>query len=155
MLYLIFRLGGDHYAMAVDQIAQVLPVLQLKALPGVAPFVAGLCNYHGQPVPVIDLSALVTGLPAARHWGTRLILVRHPDDHRSDRLLGLLAEEATELLRLDDDDFSDAGARSDGMPYLGQVASTERGLVQRVNTTVLLPPDVRERLFCASEEPSW
>ena len=153
MLYMLFQLGGDRYALAAERIAEVLPMLQLKGLPGAAPGVLGLCNYHGRPVPVLDLSLLAGGQPAPRHWGTRLLLVRYPaDGGRSEHLLGLVAEQATELLRLDDAAFVDCGVRDGGTRDLGPVASTAAGLVQRVDVTTLLPPGLRARLFASAAE---
>lgn len=155
MLYLLFRLGGDRYALAAQQLAEVLPALNLKQLPGAAPGVAGLCNYRGRPVPVIDLSALATRLPAPRRWGTRLLMVHYSTataGAATPRLLGLLAENATELMRLDASAFVDGGVRNEGAPYLGPVASTDLGLVQRVELQALLPVPLREQLFAAAEE---
>ena len=60
MLFVAFRIGCDRYVLATDVIVEVLPGLQLKPLPGTPRGVAGLCNYRGRPVPVIDPSPLVT-----------------------------------------------------------------------------------------------
>lgn len=151
MLYLLCRIGADRYALAASSLVEVLPVLQIKQLPGALPGVAGLCNFHGRPVPVVDLSLLATGHAAPARWGTRLLLVPGPGG--ADRLLGLLVEEATELRRLDDDAFTDSGVRHDGAPWLGPVAAVDGGMVQRVEPSALLPPDIMEALFSAALEP--
>jgi chemotaxis-related protein WspB len=150
MQYLLCRIGGDRYALPTSRIAEVLPVVQLKQLPGAAPGVAGLANVRGRPVPVIDLSLLAGGRPAAAHWGTRMLLVPAPG--RADRLLGLLVEDATELRRLDDAAFADEVVRQDGAPWLGPVAVAEDGIVQRIEPAALLPPALIESLFDEAQE---
>jgi chemotaxis-related protein WspB len=149
MLYLLCRIGADRYAVAAPRIVEVLPVVQLKRLPGAVPGVAGLCNVHGRVVPVVDLSLLATGRPAPAQWGTRLLLVPGPGG--ADRLLGLLVEEATELRRLDDAAFADSGVRHDGAPWLGPVATVDGGMVQRVEPAALLPPAILDALFASAQ----
>ena len=152
MLFAAFRIGCDRYVLATDVIVEVLPGLQLKALPGTPRGVAGLCNYRGRPVPVIDLGAAAIGRPTELRWGTRLLLVRYPDNGPGCRLLGLLVEDATQVLRLREDQFTHAGIRNDGAPYLGAVAATQDGLVQRVDVRSLLAPQLHELLFAAVED---
>ena len=66
MLFLLFELGQDRYALDVRQVAEVLPLVEFKRIPQAPPFVAGLLNYRGDPVPVIDLSQLTLSRPAER-----------------------------------------------------------------------------------------
>ena len=64
MLFLIFELGADRYALQAAHIAEVLPVVRIKRVPHAPPGVIGVFDYHGAPVPVIDLSELTLGRPA-------------------------------------------------------------------------------------------
>ena len=66
---------------------------------------AGLFNYRGAPVPVIDLSQLTLGRPAARRLSTRIVLVHYPDESGGTHLLGLIAERATQTVRHEPSDF--------------------------------------------------
>ena len=45
MLFLLFELGRDRYALDALQVAEVLPLLALKEMPLAPPGVAGLLNY--------------------------------------------------------------------------------------------------------------
>ena len=76
-----------------------------------------------------------------------MLLVHYPDENGTPRLLGLIAEKATETLRREPGDFVASGVKSDGAPYLGPVASDARGLIQWVQVDKLLPASVREVLF--------
>lgn len=144
MLFLLFQLGDDRYAIDVEQVAEVLPLLDLKAFPLAPRGVAGAFDYHGSPVPVIDLSEVMLGRPARRWLSTRLILVQYAGGRR---LLGVIAERATETLRCERAEFVDSGVASDGAPSLGPVRADARGLVQWIEVDSLLPEAVRQVLF--------
>ncbi|MGA0611149.1 chemotaxis protein CheW [Caldimonas sp. KR1-144] len=154
MLYIVFRLDDDRYALPAQQVVEVLPLLRLKQWPQAARGVAGVCTWRGRPVPVIDLSALSLGRSAPRSLGTRLLLVHYPAGDGAPRTLGLIAEDATDTARVEPGEFVAAGLRSDGAPYLGPVAMRDDGLLQRVDVAQLLPPALRETLF-SDAEAAW
>lgn len=147
MLFLLFQLGGDRYALDAGQVVEVLPLVALKALPGAARGVAGLLDYRGTAVPVVDLAALALGTAAAARVSTRLLIVRYPSPAGDKRLLGLLAERTTETIKRDPADFQPIGVANGGAPYLGPVLHDPRGLIQRVEIGELLDAELRAVLF--------
>lgn len=154
MLFLLFQLGGDRYALDAGQIVEVLPLVALKALPGAARGVAGLLDYRGTAVPVVDLAAMALGTPAAARVSTRLLIVRYPSPAGDHRLLGLLAERTTETIRRDPADFQPVGVANDGARYLGPVIHDPSGLIQRVEIGGLLDAELRAVLFPQASETS-
>lgn len=152
MLFLLFQIGRDRYALEASQIVEILPLVTLKKIPRTPPGVAGLFNYHGVLVPAMDLSELATGQPAAPRLSTRLILVNYPIDAEKRHVLGLMAEMATETIHLDPAMFKDAGVAMPEAPFLGPVAKDGRGLIQRIEVKDLLPEALRDRLFHQTEE---
>lgn len=155
-LFLLFRLGADHYALDAAEVAEVLPLTRLKQIPGAPAWVAGLLQRRGQPVPVIDLPALATGVPAALRTSTRTVLVHYRRDPGEPvRLLGLRLEAATQTLRCPAESFVDAGMSGASPRYLGPVRQDARGLVQWVRVGALLPDAVHAMLFAdAAGEPA-
>jgi chemotaxis-related protein WspB len=147
MLFLLFQLGKDHYALDTGQVAEVLPLVHIKQIPQTPRGVAGAVNYRGAPVPVIDLSELMLGRPAQKCLSTRVILVHYPDESGENHLLGLIAERTTETLWRDPADFVASGVTNDGALYLGPMATDARGLIQWIEVHKLLPASVREVLF--------
>jgi chemotaxis-related protein WspB len=99
---------------------------------------------------VIDLSELTLGQPAPPHISTRLILVRY-----GEHLLGLIAEQATEMMRREAGSFSDSGIASDAAPYLGLVTEDGGRLIRWIEVQKLLPVAVRSVLFRQAEENAW
>lgn len=149
MLFLLFRLEQNRYALDCLQIAAVLPLVDIKPIPQAPPGIAGIFNYHGAPVPAIDLSLLTLGRPARLRLSTRVILVNYPDPGLGDErhLLGLIAEGATEILRREAADFTTSGVTNPAAPYLGPVTTDAHGLVQWVHVERLLPASVCDVLF--------
>ncbi|SDV46387.1 chemotaxis protein CheW [Chitinasiproducens palmae] len=155
MLFLTFRIARDWYGLDVRRIRRVLPLQALKQIPAAPHWLAGLWRdpsdkRHGS-VPVIDLVARMTGQPATPRVSTRLLLV---DYVRADRPwapavpLGLIAEQATETLRVGEDALLPSGIDTPETPFLGPVfASRKHGLVQWVEVDALLGAEVCGRLY--------
>jgi len=147
MLFFLFRMGVDRYALDALQIVEVLPLVGIKAIPQAPPGVAGILDYHGVPVPLIDLSQLALGTPVRQRIGTRILLVNYLAQDGAYHLLGLLAERATEMMRRDPTDFVASGVGNDTAPYLGPVAADAQGMIQWITPDKLLPSSVRDQLF--------
>jgi chemotaxis-related protein WspB len=155
MLFLIFELGKDRYALDVRQIAEVMPLVGVKQIPKAPQAMKGLFNYRGAPVPVVDLSQLTLGRPSARRLSTRIVLVHYPDPSGRTHLLGLIAERATQTARHEPSEFVASGITNAGAPYLGPVVTDARGLLQWIDVRTLLPPSFRDLLFKESMDDRW
>jgi chemotaxis-related protein WspB len=150
MLFLVIYVGEDRYAIDASQALEVLPLVCWKHLAGAPAGVAGVFNFHGTPVPLIDLSELMTGTPSRSWMSTRIIVVnRNAISGDGARLLGLLAERVTDTLRVSEGDFRHSAMTGDDTPYLGPIAIRPDGMIQRLNIENLLPADVQSRLFPA------
>jgi chemotaxis-related protein WspB len=150
MLFLQFHIGADAYVLDTTQIVEVLPLVRIKRIPRAPEGVAGLFNYRGKAVPVIDLSELTVGRTAQRNISTRLILVRY-----GAHLLGLIAERATETIQREAADFAAPGISSDATAYLGPVTQKAGRLIQWIEVDKLLSEPVRRVLFPEAEEQLW
>ena len=149
MLFVLFQLGDDRYALDASQVEEILPLVAIKQIPLAPDGVAGVISYRGVPVPVLDLSHMALGRPAARRMNTRIVLARSPDRDGTMRLLGLIAEKVNNTVRCERGEFADPGIYNPDAPWLGQVAGAGLGLVQWVNIGSLLSPQVRAVLFAA------
>ena len=147
MLFLIFQLGSDRYALDARRVAEILPLVSITKIPQAPTGVAGVLNYRGAPVPVIDLSELILGQPARPCLSTRIVLVHDGPDGGHARLLGVIAEHATETVQRAVSDFVPSGLLNGATPYLGPVATDERGLMQWIDVEMLLPRSVKDVLF--------
>lgn len=55
--YLTFTLGGEHYAISILCIKEIIQYGQLTEVPRMPDFIRGVINLRGAVVPVVDLSA--------------------------------------------------------------------------------------------------
>jgi chemotaxis-related protein WspB len=158
MLFLLFELDGERYALDAREIAHVLPLAPVRPTPGTPPWIAGLIDYAGVPVPVIDLAMLALGRPARALMSTRLVLVHDRAPVRDAeaapaRYIALLLECATRTQSFAATAFTEAGIATPEARWLGPVARDEQGFVQWVKADHLLDARVRALLF--PDPPSW
>ena len=124
MLYLIFRAGGERFALGATSVIEVVPLVRLRPVPH-APFgVAGVFNYRGTVIPVIDLSRLIADTPCRPLYSTRIVVVRleleengkNRGPEKSERRIGLITEQTTETMALEDAMFEDPGLHIEQAP---------------------------------------
>jgi chemotaxis-related protein WspB len=151
-LFLQFEIGDDAYVLEAARVTRVVPLVDIKRIPRAPVGVAGAFNYHGTAVPVVDLSEITLGRPAARLLSTRVILVpvrvgagAVGDGH--ERLLGLMAEKVTQTLERNLADFGHAGVTTEAAGFLGPVTMAGTRLLQWIDVRRLLPAAVSEALF--------
>ncbi len=96
MLLILFKAANEHYAIASHHIAEIVPYLILSEKDARQPeFIIGAINYRGLSVPVVDLAIMQNDKPCRQRMSTRIILIKS-----SNRLVGLLAEEVTESIKI-------------------------------------------------------
>ena len=147
MLFLVFELDGERYALDATQLIEVLPLVNLRPLSKAPTGIAGMFDYHGLSVPAVDLSEVILGRAALRRLSTRMVVVNYPAADDARHTLGLIAERATATVRLHPAQFNESGVSNDEMPCLGPVARDAQGLIQWLAIPQLLPLSVRNVLF--------
>lgn len=146
-LHVLFRLGDDLCALDAREVVEILPLVKTRPLPRAPAGIAGLIDYRGTVLPVVDVSLLALGRPHAEFLSTRIVVVHYA----SGRLLGVIVEHATEMFRCAPDDFVPSGVTSDGARYLGPVKTDARGMIQRIEVAALLTPAVAAALFADAD----
>lgn len=147
MLLLLFEVGASRFGIEASEIVEVIPLVSLKKVPHAPGCVSGVFNYRGQVVPVIDVNALLGERPARSLLSTRIILVRLDEADREERLLGMVAERATETLSCRKEEFQPAGIMVEGTQYLGDILPDSGGLVQRVTVGNILTENLKSMLY--------
>jgi chemotaxis-related protein WspB len=147
MLFLLFQIGSDRYALEARHAVEVVPYLALKKIPQAPRGVAGIFNYRGRPVPAVDLCELTFGSPARELLSTRIIVVSFANMRGQNQWLGLIAEHATGIMRREEQEFVSTGVKVGGAPYLGPVVMDEKGVIQLLHAEHLLSDTLRNLLF--------
>lgn len=143
MLLLSFNINDDKYVIDTRNIIEVTTLVRLKKLPGSIKGIAGLLNYHGTSVPIIDISQLCDKQVQQNTLTTRIIIVNYTDN----RLIGIKAENVTETIRINENDFESTGININENKFLGDVAEIDNRFLQLINIDQLLNDQIRESLF--------
>ncbi|GAC1449002.1 MAG: chemotaxis protein CheW [Chamaesiphon sp.] len=152
MLMLLFYIGDERYALEIEHVVEVFPMVALKKLHHAPDYIAGLFNYRGRIVPAIDLCTLIHGNPCRYYLSTRIILINYLDSDQTEHLWGLIAERVTETLNKSETDFIDPGITVDGFPYLGKIITDEQGMIQFVRVENLLSSSQQAYLLPSDED---
>jgi chemotaxis-related protein WspB len=147
MKVLVFHIGSDRYGLRLVQLNRVLPLVALKQLPLAPPYVAGLMDLHGQPVPVIDLNQLAGLASGDDFYDTRILIADYRTADGAVHALGLLARHVRGVQQVALTALADSGVANSAAPFLGQVASDADGMLQLIELDQLLTAEVRQLLF--------
>lgn len=150
MLYMLFQIGNDRYALDCRHVAEVIPFLALKAVPQAPRGVAGIFNYRGRPVPALDLCELAFDRPSQELLSTRIFVVKFVDDSGREQWLGLIAERATGMMRREEREFVESGVKVGSAPYLGPVVMDENGVIQLLQVEHLISNKLRELVMAGT-----
>ena len=139
MLFLVSQVNRDRYAIPVDRIVEVLPLVSTSHLSLAHPHVVGVMRYRGASVIVLDLSHILTGQPAPSRLSTRIVLVRLVSPTQNQLLTGLIAEKATAVVSIPSDRFQHPGGEPQTDTLLGPVAFDREGSIRKMNLDALAP----------------
>lgn len=147
MLFMQFTIDNDRYLLEAKDIVEIVPYANLKRIPKAPPYVAGLLNYRGDTVPVVDVCYLMSDKLCELKLSSRIALVNYKNDVGESACIGLLIEHLTETVRFNESDFTDSGVNLKGNSYLGKVIIDNNCIVQLVNIKKIIPEEAYEVLF--------
>jgi chemotaxis signal transduction protein len=150
MLCLLLNAGLDKYALPVERVETVVPFARLKHVPGAPRSVAGILNFHGEQVAVIDCGELLAGQPCAAKTETRIILCPVEFAGKTRRI-GLLGEQISQMHRFAESDFKPVAARAGEPACAGPVAPLDGLLVQLLHPEKAIQADALDALLAGNE----
>lgn len=133
MLVLQFYLGDVMYVIKCERVKEVAPMVALKKVPHAPDCVAGLFNYRGIIVPVIDLRQLIHKIPCELRLSTRIILVDYLKHDTTPFVFGIMAERITEAVNKPEKDFVSPGIVMRDTPYLGGIMMENKDMIQFID----------------------
>jgi len=95
ILHVLFKVGDTDYVLPASEVLQMESYTGATAVPGTAPYVAGLVQVRGRVVPVVDLRARFGLPPVTPTLDTRVVVVQ-----RDERTVGLVVDSAREVVQL-------------------------------------------------------
>lgn len=85
------RVGGHAYGVPVAAVVEVIRMVALASLPGAAPWMAGMADLRGVPVPVVDLAARLGHEPRTPILDRRIVVTAGSGGPAG--LVGLVVDE--------------------------------------------------------------
>ncbi len=90
-----FKLGGDKYAIDIMCIKEITKLQSIKRVPKAPPFIEGVINLRGTIIPILDLRKRFDVPAITESKKNRIFIVTI-----LKKLVGLLVDEATEVIRI-------------------------------------------------------
>jgi chemotaxis signal transduction protein len=100
MLLLMLQTEDCRYVIDAGKITEIIPLVNYVKVPNGPEFLAGIINYRGKPVPVVDLGLLLKNRACRLRMNSRIILFRVKRAGGSSSLIGVIGENITGTLRL-------------------------------------------------------
>lgn len=129
MSLLLFYVGDNGYAIDSRYIIYIVPHVDLKKIPSMPSYFAGLLNLGGKAIPVVDFCQIIEQRPTRFLLSSRIMLVKDPRAH-SELILGILGEKMKELIDVKKDEFKSTDFSSASFPYLNRVLSKNEEMIQ-------------------------
>lgn len=129
---LLFYVGKEIFACDSEPIVEIVPKVILKKIPHAPKFFAGLLNFGGIPVPIIDFSELIENRPSGDSMHTRIILFKNPDSENPAPVIGIIAEKVTQTTDQELTSFVESGLKLKELPYLSGVLTIDGKVTQLV-----------------------
>jgi purine-binding chemotaxis protein CheW len=138
--FVVFRLGGEGYALEVMRVQEVLDVQSMTEVPGSPRSLLGVINLRGHVVPVYDLR-IPFGLPQdPAPSRSPSVLIVETESGNDSQVTGLVVDRVSDVL-----EFSPEEVQPAPQLGLGKTTPFVRGLI-RHQERFLLVLDV-DRVF--------
>ena len=147
----VFSVGDDRYAIPVADLIEVLPLMALTPVPQTPEWVAGLMNYRGKPVLVVDVTMLLGGRPSRAMVSTRILLTPVLRQDGVEKILGLMVEGVAGTVKILPETLRATEIWNSSAPYLGLLAMHEGDILQIIHAGKVLTGESRSLLELADE----
>jgi len=98
----VFTLGTEHYALAIQQVHEIIRYSEPRSVASRADWVRGVISLRGRIVPVYDLAARL-GVPSEPTEQTKIVIVE-----AGSETAGVIVDGVEEVLTVEDDQMQEA-----------------------------------------------
>jgi len=133
-LFLQIGLAGGRFCLPVKNILEVVPCADLRQIPHGPNSLAGLLDFHGSLIPVVDLGLLISGKVSERRQSTRIVLISLDGTSR----FGVLAEGIQATTRLQ----NQVSRGEDPSPLTHAFGKDEDGALQILELSTIIPQEI-------------
>jgi purine-binding chemotaxis protein CheW len=125
--FVVFRLGAEEYAFPIAQVKEIIRYDGATKLPNAPDHMNGIINLRGKVIPVVDLAKRF-GLVMENNADKRALIVE-----AADREFGIVVDEVSEVLMLEDGAIEQTDTMSFAAEFLQGIGKLEGRLVLILN----------------------
>ena len=143
--YCGFKIGGDHFAIPVLNVQEVIKYQSVTPIPLSQDYIRGLINLRGQIVTLISLRKLFGYKEVEKEEGMNIIV------RAKDGLYSLVVDEVTDIIDVHDDAIEPAPETLSPqlIDYVDNVFKFEKGLLVLLKIQAMLDFKIIEK--CETE----
>ena len=131
--YVVFRLGGEGYALEVMRVQEVLDIESMTEVPGSPKCLLGVINLRGRVVPVYDLR-IPFGLSNDANGGrAQSVLIVETEQGNESGVTGLVVDRVSDVL-----EFPPDQVQASPQLGLGKTTPFVRGLIRHQEAFLLV-----------------
>lgn len=147
VLLVTFTIDGQRYALHLERVDRVLPMVAVSSLPKAPTVALGVINLHGRVIPVLDIRRRF-GLSHREHELTAHILVART----SRRTLALPVDEVLGVEEVEGDTVIPPDAVLPGIGHVAGIVALADGLLFIHDLEAFLSLDEEQQLTEALKE---
>jgi len=102
--YLIFRAGGEQFAVGISSIREIIEYREVTAVPMMPDYLRGIINLRGRVVPVIDLLARF-GRDSTEVSQRTCIVIMEVESNDERQYIGIVVDAVNAVLEIADADI--------------------------------------------------
>ena len=106
--YVILKLDGEYYGIAINFVETIEKVLEITRLPNSPEYLKGVINLRGEVIPVIDLRKRFGMGDTTITEESRIIILSF-----EDIVVGILVDTSSEVLTIENDQIDNTNALID------------------------------------------
>lgn len=143
-----FKLDDQEYGLSIKNVVEVVRMVAITRIPRAPDVVEGVINLRGRVVPVINLRKRFGAPPKHRDLDTRLLVARI-----DERVIALIVDVVSEVLKLDSDSLDASDAVATGVTeYLAAIGKLRDRLLLIVDLDAILSFEEERQLAGLMEE---
>lgn len=130
MQMIMFKMSDEYYLISAKSVEEIIDTVPITYVPLAPNWVKGLINLRGNVMTVIGLSELI-GIPSPEKC-MNILIMKNEEERK-----GLLIEEVSEVVDINEEDIELPSEKSDQTSYVG-VVSFEDKVANVVNVSKMI-----------------
>ncbi|EOD01668.1 chemotaxis protein CheW [Caldisalinibacter kiritimatiensis] len=141
--YVVFKLGKEEYGIDIMNVKEIGPYQESTKVPNTPSFIEGIINYRGNVIPIINLKKRFNLDDKGVTNNTRIIVIS-----LNDKQIGFIVDEASETLRIAEDDIDPAPDMITGIDrkYITGVGKVDDRLIILIDLEKVLSEEEKKEI---------